>query len=61
MNTGDLCPLPELMALKWKYKVRIFIDESLSIGVIGRTGRGQLISFSTNNNVKYFQQKDFSF
>uniref|UniRef100_A0A1I8EM85 Serine palmitoyltransferase 1 n=2 Tax=Wuchereria bancrofti TaxID=6293 RepID=A0A1I8EM85_WUCBA len=40
MNSGDLCPLPELMALKWKYKVRIFIDESLSIGVIGKTGRG---------------------
>nr|CDQ03697.1 BMA-SPTL-1, isoform e [Brugia malayi] len=39
MNSGDLCPLPELMALKWKYKVRIFIDESLSIGVIGKTGR----------------------
>ncbi|VDK77935.1 unnamed protein product [Litomosoides sigmodontis] len=40
MNSGDLCPLPELIALKWKYKVRIFIDESLSIGVIGKKGRG---------------------
>ncbi|VDK72073.1 unnamed protein product [Onchocerca ochengi] len=40
MNSGDLCPLPEIMVLKWKYKVRICIDESLSIGVIGKTGRG---------------------
>ncbi|VDM96955.1 unnamed protein product [Thelazia callipaeda] len=40
MNSGDLCPLPQLLALKWKYKLRIFIDESLSIGVIGKTGRG---------------------
>ncbi|MCP9261182.1 Serine palmitoyltransferase 1 [Dirofilaria immitis] len=40
MNSGDLCPLPKIMALKWKYKVRILIDESLSIGVIGKTGRG---------------------
>uniref|UniRef100_A0A915Q0E2 Serine palmitoyltransferase 1 n=1 Tax=Setaria digitata TaxID=48799 RepID=A0A915Q0E2_9BILA len=45
MNSGDLCPLPELIALKWKYKVRIFIDESLSIGVIGKTGRGQFTFF----------------
>ncbi|KHN79256.1 Serine palmitoyltransferase 1 [Toxocara canis] len=41
-NTGDLCPLPQLMELKWKYKVRIFIDESMSFGVIGNTGRGWL-------------------
>uniref|UniRef100_A0A1I7ZLI3 Serine palmitoyltransferase 1 n=1 Tax=Steinernema glaseri TaxID=37863 RepID=A0A1I7ZLI3_9BILA len=39
-NCGDLCPLPQLMELKWKYKVRIFIDESFSFGVIGKTGRG---------------------
>uniref|UniRef100_A0A914CV92 Serine palmitoyltransferase 1 n=1 Tax=Acrobeloides nanus TaxID=290746 RepID=A0A914CV92_9BILA len=39
-KTADLCPLPQLMALKWKYKVRIFIDESYSFGVVGKTGRG---------------------
>uniref|UniRef100_A0A915B0A7 Serine palmitoyltransferase 1 n=2 Tax=Parascaris univalens TaxID=6257 RepID=A0A915B0A7_PARUN len=39
-NTGDLCPLPKLLELKRKYKVRIFIDESMSFGVIGNTGRG---------------------
>ena len=26
--------------LKWKYKVRIFLDETLSFGTLGATGRG---------------------
>lgn len=39
-KTADLCPLPELIKLKWRYKVRIFIDESLSFATIGRSGRG---------------------
>ena len=40
LNSGQICPLPELMALKWKYKVRIFIDESVSFGVLGQHGKG---------------------
>ena len=40
VNFGDICPLPEIMALKDKYKCRIFIEESGSIGVLGATGRG---------------------
>ncbi|CAJ0604780.1 unnamed protein product [Cylicocyclus nassatus] len=40
VNTADLCPLPRIMEFKWKYKVRVFIDESWSFGVIGKTGRG---------------------
>lgn len=39
-NYGDVCPLREIMAFKEKYKFRIFLDESLSIGVLGKTGRG---------------------
>mmetsp|Transcript_11268 Transcript_11268/g.12916 ORF Transcript_11268/g.12916 Transcript_11268/m.12916 type:complete len:494 (+) Transcript_11268:257-1738(+) len=39
-NYGDIAPLPELMELKVKYKWRICVDESLSIGAIGRTGKG---------------------
>lgn len=39
-NSGDLCPLPELLAFKKKYKFRIILDESLSFGTLGRTGRG---------------------
>lgn len=40
MNTGLVCPLPQLVTLCKKYKVRIFIDESISLGTIGKTGRG---------------------
>ncbi|XP_033209698.1 serine palmitoyltransferase 1 [Belonocnema kinseyi] len=40
MNTGRICPLPELVALCKKYKLRIFVDESISFGTIGEHGRG---------------------
>ena len=40
MNTGTICPLPELVALCKKYKLRIFVDESISFGTIGEHGRG---------------------
>lgn len=38
--TGDLAKLPELVALKNKYKYRLFLDETWSIGAIGHSGRG---------------------
>ncbi|KAI4474471.1 hypothetical protein M0804_014837 [Polistes exclamans] len=38
--TGQICPLPELIALCKKYKLRIFIDESISIGTLGAHGKG---------------------
>lgn len=40
MNTGEMCPLTELVALREKYKLRFFLDESLSFGVLGKNGRG---------------------
>jgi len=40
MDHGDICPLPEIMELKKKHKVRIFVDEAVSFGVLGATGRG---------------------
>lgn len=40
MNTGDICPLPQLVDLKHKYKVRIFMDETISFGTLGKTGKG---------------------
>ncbi|XP_078531745.1 serine palmitoyltransferase 1 [Lissotriton helveticus] len=48
MNTGDICPLPELVKLKYKYKVRIFVEESLSFGVLGEHGRGVTEHFGIN-------------
>ncbi|XP_073848740.1 serine palmitoyltransferase subunit I [Musca autumnalis] len=40
MNTGEMCPLAELVALRAKYKLRFFLDESLTFGVLGKNGRG---------------------
>lgn len=40
LNHADLCPLPHMVKLKHKYKVRIFLDESISFGSIGVNGRG---------------------
>jgi len=37
---GDICPLPEILALKKKYGAYIILDESHSLGVLGATGRG---------------------
>lgn len=40
MNTGEMCPLAELVALRQKYKLRLILDESISFGAIGAHGRG---------------------
>ncbi|KAG4101807.1 PLP-dependent transferase [Neocallimastix lanati (nom. inval.)] len=39
-NTGELCDLQKIIELKYKYKYRLILDESLSFGVLGKTGRG---------------------
>ncbi|KAI8070408.1 pyridoxal phosphate-dependent transferase [Gongronella butleri] len=39
-NIGDICPLPQLIELKKKFKYRLILDESESIGVLGRRGKG---------------------
>ncbi|XP_050928667.1 serine palmitoyltransferase 1 isoform X2 [Lates calcarifer] len=48
INTADICPLPELVELKYKYKVRIFLEESLSFGVLGEHGRGVTEHYGVN-------------
>lgn len=40
MTTGEICPLRELVELRKKYKLRLFLDESVSFGTIGSHGRG---------------------
>eukprot|EP01116_Phalansterium_solitarium_P020533 TRINITY_DN6097_c0_g1_i1.p1 TRINITY_DN6097_c0_g1~~TRINITY_DN6097_c0_g1_i1.p1 ORF type:complete len:526 (-),score=203.93 TRINITY_DN6097_c0_g1_i1:203-1780(-) len=37
---GDITPLNEIMKLKEQYCYRIIMDESFSIGTLGKTGRG---------------------
>lgn len=40
LNTGEMCPLRELVKLRSQYKLRLFLDESVSFGTIGKSGRG---------------------
>lgn len=40
MNTGNICNLPEFIDIRIRHKIRIFIDESISFGVLGKNGRG---------------------
>ncbi|KAF5174917.1 8-amino-7-oxononanoate synthase [Thalictrum thalictroides] len=37
---GELCRLPEIIAVCKKYKAYTYLDEAHSIGAIGKTGRG---------------------
>lgn len=37
---GEMCCLPEIVALKKKYKCYLYVDEAHSIGALGKTGRG---------------------
>ncbi|QDZ24220.1 pyridoxal phosphate-dependent transferase [Chloropicon primus] len=41
-NYGDLCPLKGVMALKEKYNFRMILEESLALGVLGKSGRGSV-------------------
>ncbi|CAL4066377.1 unnamed protein product, partial [Meganyctiphanes norvegica] len=40
MNTGTVCNLPEIVRLRAMYKLRLFIDESISFGTLGPNCRG---------------------
>jgi 8-amino-7-oxononanoate synthase len=37
---GDVCPLPDFVALKKRHGALLMVDEAHSIGVLGATGRG---------------------
>lgn len=44
-NLGDIAPLDQIFNLKEKFKYRLVLDESLSFGVLGATGRGAAEKF----------------
>jgi serine palmitoyltransferase len=37
---GTICSLPEIIAIKKKYKAYLYLDEAHSIGALGSSGRG---------------------
>ncbi|WOB45846.1 aminotransferase class I/II-fold pyridoxal phosphate-dependent enzyme [Thermoleptolyngbya oregonensis NK1-22] len=37
---GDIAPLPDIVALKKRFKTFLLVDEAHSIGVLGQSGRG---------------------
>lgn len=39
-NSGQVAPLDEIIRLKEKYRFRVLLDESNSLGVLGNSGRG---------------------
>ncbi|XP_061766558.1 serine palmitoyltransferase 3 isoform X1 [Nerophis ophidion] len=45
---GSVVRLPELIALKKKYKVCLYLDEAHSIGAVGATGKGVTELFGVN-------------
>ncbi|CAF1600915.1 unnamed protein product, partial [Adineta ricciae] len=45
---GSLCKLPEIIALKKKYKAYLYVDEAHSIGAIGSHGRGVVDYWNVN-------------
>lgn len=51
-NFGDLAPLDRIFELKEKYKYRLIVDESLSLGVLGETGRGACEHFGILGRVE---------
>ena len=39
-NFGDIADMQRIVELKQRYKWRLLVDESLSVGVLGKTGKG---------------------
>lgn len=54
MKTGEICPLPELINLRNKYKLRIFIDESISFGTLGKSGKGVTDHFDISVSYPFY-------
>lgn len=49
-NTGTISPLPDIIRLKYQYKYRLILDESLSFGAIGKKSLG-VIDYHCQNAV----------
>lgn len=48
---GDICKLPEIVALAKKYNARVMVDDAHAFGVIGEGGRGTASYFGLTDQV----------
>ncbi|MBR4003544.1 MAG: aminotransferase class I/II-fold pyridoxal phosphate-dependent enzyme [Clostridia bacterium] len=48
---GDICKLPEIVALAEKYNARVMVDDAHAFGVIGEGGRGTASHFGLEDKV----------
>ncbi|MGI6392121.1 MAG: aminotransferase class I/II-fold pyridoxal phosphate-dependent enzyme [Candidatus Izemoplasmatales bacterium] len=49
--SGDICRLPEIVALGKKYHARVMVDDAHGLGVLGEHGRGTAEHFNLENEV----------
>ena len=49
--SGDICNLPEIVALAKKYGARVMVDDAHGLGVLGKTGRGTAEYFGLEDEV----------
>lgn len=48
---GDICKLPEIVALARKYNARVMVDDAHGLGVLGNCGRGTADYFGLTDEV----------
>ena len=51
---GDICKLPEIVALARKYGARVMVDDAHAFGVIGKGGRGTASYFGLEKEVDIY-------
>jgi len=49
--SGDICKLPEIVALAKKYNARTMVDDAHGLGVLGEHGKGTAEYFNLTNEV----------
>lgn len=52
--SGDICKLPEIVALAKKYGARVMVDDAHGLGVIGEGGRGTASHFGLEEEVDVY-------
>lgn len=52
--SGDICKLPEIVALAKKYGARVMVDDAHGLGVLGEHGRGTAEYFGLEDEVDIY-------